>query len=190
MATITSKCPHCGGQIVFETKSKVALCNYCDSIIAIKSINSANNSENYFTKRITPELQYMANFMPSSSFNSKGGLLFINSNEIVFRPHKLNLGSLDESYCELSNICGYKKGILTYLTIYAKDDNSIKEITYAVWEKNIIINNIEYYRQKFYKDKGADIPALTLGNEQPMPASIQPQNFWMEKITNIIGKTL
>lgn len=87
-------------------------------------------------------IRFKANYY--EGLNAIGGTLFIYDYIAVFKPHSINFGDLRERVIPISDIVGYKKGLLTSLHIYLKGG---KDIKLAVWEKNKIINAFEMRRQ-------------------------------------------
>lgn len=70
------------------------------------------------------ELSFKANFY--NGLNAKGGILYIREDTAVFKAHMYNIGDLSEKTIPISEICGYKKGLLTILTIFLVNGKKIK----------------------------------------------------------------
>lgn len=171
---VISKCPHCGAQIVFEEKAKVTACKYCESFIAIQEVaTNDNSSTNYVTKEIIPDLEYLTHYYKNDNEKQKTGYLWITENELLFRPSKLFnfFEDANDRYIRLSDICGYRRcrditsvvGFDTGIFIYIKDGNTVKQRRFEAvsrQSREIILNNIEYYRKQYYITKGEAIPAL------------------------------
>lgn len=155
--TVTSKCPHCGAQIVFEPKSKATICRYCSSMIAIKEVKGSDGPSlsgtlgKFQLKEIVPKYQYLTRrLQPSENlaadfFSSEVGYLYIADEELIFKPDKIdvinNLGinSLDESFIRFDEIRGYRYesfyhtslaqqlGNKTYCHVICTDDGKTKK---------------------------------------------------------------
>lgn len=174
---ITSKCPHCGAQVVFNSGDEVAICKYCDSVIAIQEvapemINSTQPQTETqqqvsqpILREIVPELKYKANHELGG--NAQGGHIWITKHELYFKPHKLNFGDLSKRYIRIQDICGYEKGPLTYLTIFTKKQtpNGVKRgsMELVVWKKQEIINELETRRKLYFEERGLPVPPLDNG---------------------------
>lgn len=132
---IVTKCAHCGAQIHFNHGVEIIKCSYCDSLNVIDSkpvdVTSYQKNRIYldditkqlgaiFSTRelIKPETTFAANHVIGG--NSQGGHLWITDKEVFFKPHRLNFGDLSKRYVKISDIIGYEKGLLTYLTIKTK----------------------------------------------------------------------
>lgn len=160
---ITTKCAHCGAQIVFEDGQEAVICKYCESVNAIpeETVLSESSSENMpILREVFPEVSYAANHQ-ISSLNSQGGHIWITKNELYFKPHKFNVGDLSQRYIRIQDICGYSKGAFTALSILTKKGYEMK---LAVWNKDEIINALESRRQAYYRSKNKSIPPLTTGS--------------------------
>lgn len=102
------------------------------------------------------ELSFKANFY--DGLNAKGGTLYIREDTAVFKAHMYNIGDLSEKTIPISEICGYKKGLLTILTIFLVNGKKIK---LAVWKKDAVIKAIEERRYAIFRQMGKEIPQLT-----------------------------
>ena len=131
--TVTSKCPHCGAQIVFEPKSKATMCRYCTSMIAIKEVKGSDVPslsgflDNFQLKEIVPKYEYWGRYVQSLETDVTGitGYLCISDEEVIFKPDKFDflenglLKSIDDTYIRFDEICGYRyEGI--YITPLAQ----------------------------------------------------------------------
>ena len=96
---------------------------------------------------------YYGSFMSGA----QGGNLHIYEETVVFKPNELNFLDKDSKVIQIRDICGYKKGIMTWLTIYL---NNGTEIKLAVWKKDEIIQTLEARRYAIYKNLGQPIPPL------------------------------
>lgn len=190
--TVTSKCPHCGAQIVFEPKSKATMCKYCSSMIAIKEVKGSDGPSlsgllgNFQLKEIVPKYEYWGRYLlsPETAVN---GYMCLTDEEIVLKPEKLDFldnglfKSFDDSYIRLDEICGYRYeslysnifaqliGYKTYCHVICTNDGETQKehiilITSLPKERNIIFNNIEYFRKQFFIRNGKDVPELTEGD--------------------------
>ena len=190
--TVTSKCPHCGAQIVFEPKSKATICRYCSSMIAIKEVKGSDGPslsgllDNFQLKEIVPKYEYWGRYAlsPETAVN---GYVCLADEEIVFKPEKLDflenglLKSFDDSYIRLDEICGYRYesfyisslaqliGNKTYCHVICTNDGETQKehiilISSLAKERNSIFNNIEYFRKQFFIRNGKDVPELTEGD--------------------------
>ncbi len=102
------------------------------------------------------EISFKANYY--DGFNAKGGTLFIREETAVFKAHMFNIGNLSEKVIHISEICGYKKGLLTLLTIFLNDGRKVK---LAVWKKDAIIHALEERRHFIFQRIGKEIPQLS-----------------------------
>lgn len=132
---IHSNCPNCGAPIELDTEAQAFVCKYCSSIIAVvsESSNSTEKSQQSspILRKVEPELKYQANHQ-ISALNSQGGHLWITKEEVVFKPHSLNVGPMGKRYIRIQDIVGYKKGALTHMSIFTK---SGYEMDIVVWKK-------------------------------------------------------
>lgn len=103
-----------------------------------------------------PELKYKANYYVGDG-NYQGGNLRITSDRVYFKPHSINFGSLKERYIEIEKIIGYKKGALSYMSIFTEGNQEIK---LAVWKKDEIISEIEKRRASIFQSRGMSVPPL------------------------------
>lgn len=189
--TVTSKCPHCGAQIVFEPKSKATICRYCSSMIAIKEVKGSDGPSlsgllgNFQLKEIIPKYEYWGRYVQSPETDVTGitGYLCISDEEVIFKPDKLDflenglLKSIDDTYIRFDEICGYRYNTYyfsfvapkTYYHVICTDDGETKKehiifIASLAKERNSIFNNIEYFRKQFFIRNGKDVPELTEGD--------------------------
>ena len=102
------------------------------------------------------ELSFKANYY--DGLNAKGGTLYIKEETAVFKAHKLNIGDLSEKEIPICDICGYKKGMLTILSIFLNNGSTIK---LAVWKKDVIIKALEERRHAIFRRLGKEIPQLS-----------------------------
>ena len=171
---VTTKCAHCGAQITFDEKEEVAICKYCESVNSIhkKTISYNDETSNITeTKEVLPELKYPANFI-CGFWYTQGGHIWINKEEIYFKPHKLNLGDLSKKYIRIQNICGYEKPIFpfAYINIHTNSGNKI-ELYVNAWERRKILNAIEERRKAYFLTRDLPIPELIKGSYIPTPKS-------------------
>lgn len=97
--------------------------------------------ENDTSAMFPPEVTFKANF--NEGINSIGGKLIITPTQLIFKAHSLNFGDLSDRVFNITDICGYEKGILTFMYILFKDGRKIK---LTVWDKQGIINELEARR--------------------------------------------
>lgn len=97
--------------------------------------------ENNPSATFPPEVTFKANF--NEGINSIGGKLIITPTQLIFKAHSLNFGDLSDRVFNITDICGYEKGILTFMYIRFKDGRKIK---LTVWDKQGIINELEARR--------------------------------------------
>lgn len=103
------------------------------------------------------ELSFKANFY--DGLNVKGGTLYIREDTAVFKVHMYNISDLSEKVIPISEICGYKKGLFTILTIFLTNGKKVK---LAVWKKDAIIKALEERRHTIYRRLGKKIPQLSM----------------------------
>lgn len=96
-------------------------------------------TKNYVT--FPAQIEFKANF--NEGINSIGGKLIISPTQLIFKAHRLNFGDLSDRVYNIADICGYEKGILTFMYILFKDGRKIK---LTVWDKQGIINELEARR--------------------------------------------
>lgn len=165
-------CPNCGAPIELDTESQTFVCKHCSSIIKVVSKNSNSTKISQPTspilQKVEPELRYKANHQVSA-LNAQGGDLWITKEEVVFKPHSLNVGPMNKRYIRIQDIVGYKKGALTHMSIFTK---SGYEMDIVVWKKDEIINEIEKRRIKLFQSKGLPVPPLQYGSELCSPSNI------------------
>jgi len=87
------------------------------------------------------ELSFKANFY--DGLNAKGGTLYIREDTTVFKAHIYNIGDLSEKVIPISEIGGYKKGLLT---IFNNIPHQWKESQTAIWKKEAIIKALKERR--------------------------------------------
>lgn len=160
----TYVCPNCGAPVQEEMNTQAFICKFCSSIIAVTP-RTANQIETDHTdlpilRKVEPELKFQANHQVSA-LNAQGGHLWITMNEVIFKPHSLNVGSLGKRYIRIQDVVGYKKGPLTKMTIITKSGYEMK---LAVWKKDEIINEIEKRRINYFQSQGLPIPPLQYGD--------------------------
>lgn len=86
-------------------------------------------------------IEYNANF--NEGINSIGGKIIITPTQLIFHPHKINLGDLSDRIYEISQISDCETGPLTFLYIHFLDGSKIK---LTVWNKSEIIEQLESRR--------------------------------------------
>ena len=87
-------------------------------------------------------LQFKANL--NEGMLSTGGNLVITPTQLIFRPHAINVGNRNHRVYEISEIVGYKKGMLTFMDILFRNGLTIK---LTVWNKQKIIDELEARRK-------------------------------------------
>lgn len=102
-----------------------------------------------------PEIEFKANL--NKGFTSKGGKLIITPEQLIFRPHAVNIGNRDESVYEIKDITGYNRGVLTFMHIYFRNAQRVK---FVVWDKGGVIEALELRRQAYFKSRGIEVPQL------------------------------
>lgn len=160
---LPSACPNCGGSFELDTECEAFICQYCNSIIAYTPRAIAEKEDIPELRQVEPELEFPANHVLGRG-NTQGGHLWITEHEVVFKPHRFNLGPLGKRYIKIEDVVGYSKGILTFMSIFTKDGY---EMELAVWDKDEIINEIEKRRDKYYKKHGLPTPQLRAGSVRP-----------------------
>lgn len=108
--------------------------NVCPSAIQVAQ---PHISPNIFPDRI----EYKANL--NKGLHSIGGKIIITPTQLIFHPHNVNFGDLNDRVFEISQISGYEKGNLTFLYISFLNGTRIK---LAVWDKSEIISQLEARR--------------------------------------------
>lgn len=104
------------------------------------------------------EVSFQANYYFGSFMSgAQGGRLHIYAEITVFKPHILNIGTKDEYTIPIRDFCGYKKGMLTWFTIYLNNGTDVK---LAVWKKDEIIQALEARRYAIYSKHGQPAPPL------------------------------
>lgn len=66
---------------------------------------------------------------------------------------------MSEKVIPISEICGYKKGLFTILTMFLTNGKKVK---LAVWKKDAIIKALEERRHTIYRRLGKKIPQLSM----------------------------
>lgn len=102
------------------------------------------------------ELSFLANCFVG--LNAVGGKLYIREEVAVFKAHQFNFGDMREKTIPIADISGYKKGMMTFLTIFLRNGEQTK---FAVYDKDGIINALEVRRHALYQKIGQQPPALT-----------------------------
>lgn len=107
------------------------------------------------------EISFQANYYYGSVLSgAQGGTLHIYDDEVAFRPNGFNLFDKAEKKFHIHDICGYKKGMLTILTIFLKNGTEVKLAVFG--KKDEIIRALEKRRYAFYKKLGQPVPSLKL----------------------------
>ena len=91
-------------------------------------------------------IEFMANF--NEGLNSIGGKIIITPTQLIFHPHCVNFGDLNDCVFEICQISGYEKGILSFMYISFLDGSRIK---LTVWKKSEIIAQLEARRTSLIK---------------------------------------
>lgn len=92
------------------------------------------------------QIEFNANF--NEGINSIGGKIIITPTQLIFHAHKLNFGNLSDRIFEIRDICGYEKGVLSFMYIQFINGHKIK---LTVWNKTKIINELEARRNQLIK---------------------------------------
>lgn len=92
------------------------------------------------------QIEFNANF--NEGINSIGGKIIITPTQLIFHAHKLNFGNLSDRIFEIRDICGYEKGVLSFMYIQFISGYKIK---LTVWNKTKIINELESRRNQLIK---------------------------------------
>ena len=157
---VNSNCPTCGAPIEIDQDAQAFICKYCSSVVAViprtPSQIEESKTELPILRKVEPELKYQANHQISAS-NAQGGHLWITKDEVVFKPHALNVGPLGKRYIRIQDVVGYKKGGLTHMSIFTK---SGYKMNLVVWKKDEIINEIEKRRVNHFRSQGLPVPSL------------------------------
>lgn len=157
---VNSNCPNCGAPIEIDQDAQAFICKYCSSVVAViprtPSQIEESKTELPILRKVEPELKYLANHQVSA-LNAQGGHLWITKDEVVFKPHALNVGPLGKRYIRIQDVVGYKKGALTHMSIFTK---SGYEMDIVVWKKDEIINEIEKRRVNHFQSQGLPVPSL------------------------------
>ena len=157
---VNSNCPNCGAPIEIDQDAQAFICKYCSSVVAViprtPSQIEESKTELPILRKVEPELKYQANHQVSA-LNAQGGRLWITKDEVVFKPHALNVGPLGKRYIRIQDVVGYKKGALTHMSIFTK---SGYEMDIVVWKKDEIINEIEKRRVNHFQSQGLPVPSL------------------------------
>ena len=102
---------------------EATICKYCDAVNAIPLIGLKTNTtessssiakDEVILREVLSQVKYEANHQDSAS-NSLGGHIWITDHELYSKPHSINLSDLSKRYIRIQDICGYEKGILTYI---------------------------------------------------------------------------
>ena len=177
MATLISKCPHCGAQITFDEESKAVVCQYCSSVIAIenrrKHFNAKDSSNGLVLRELFPECKFKGWYYNEPEAPTQRGTLCITENELYFTPNKFTnlLDDYSDKIIALSDICGYQicdnpsaSGADAGIIFYIQEGGEIKEKRFEIpgtkSDRDNLMNNIEYYRKKYYVNNHQEIPAL------------------------------
>ena len=155
---VNSNCPNCGAPIEIDQDAQAFICKYCSSVVAVRTPSQIEESKTELPilRKVEPELKYQANHQVSA-LNAQGGHLWITKDEVVFKPHALNVGPLGKRYIRIQDVVGYKKGALTHMSIFTK---SGYEMDIVVWKKDEIINEIEKRRVNHFQSQGLPVPSL------------------------------
>lgn len=94
------------------------------------------------TAQFPSSIEYKANF--NEGLNSIGGKIIITPTQLIFHPHSINFGNLQDRVYEIAQILGYEKGILTFMHISFVNGERIK---LTVWNKTEIIEQLEARRK-------------------------------------------
>ena len=111
------ECPNCGAPLLeIDPTTEAFVCKFCSSIIAV-DMKKPNQTETVdmelpSLRKVEPELRYMANLrLPAADGShqksltlSQGGHLWITKDEVVFKPHSLNIGPLNKSYIRIQKV--------------------------------------------------------------------------------------
>lgn len=143
------KCPNCGAQIIDESLfctecgkpiPQVNVCPHCGESVNEGEVSCSKCGQ--MIKSSFPDfIEHKANF--NSGLNSIGGKIVITPTQLIFRAHAFNIGNHNDRIFEIKDIVGYKKGMLTFLYVSFSNGEDIK---LSVWEKDLIINQLEERR--------------------------------------------
>lgn len=110
------------------------------------------------TQQQFQNLSFQANYYFGSFMSgAQCGYLNIYDELFVFKPIAINFGEKSDKAFSIRDICGYKKGILTWFTIYL---NIGTEVKLAVWKKDEIIQALEARRSAIFRKYGQIVPQL------------------------------
>ena len=201
MATITSKCPHCGAQITYDEKSKTIVCQYCSSVIAVqKNTNSIDVSN--VLHRIFPLHEFIAAYYDTPESKQQTVYLWISDDGLFFKPMKiLNLfGDTTDKFISFADICSYQKyDENTYgndfgFIISIKENDKMIERRVEIYglrrDRDNILNNIEYYRKQYFIKNGQCTPDLEDGSYIPLGNQLIDMRFSANKIMTYLYKIL
>lgn len=173
MATITSKCPYCGAQIVFNDDDKLVVCKYCSSAIEIKS----NGTSNFTLKKVALAFEFLGYYFESPESTYTTGTLELTEDDIILRPSRLLNRNLSEVTINIHDICGYAKcrdsvtllglilGFDTGIILSIKEGEEIKKIRFEIGlgnrsDRDNLLNNIEYFRKQYFTKRNQKVPEL------------------------------
>ena len=150
-------CANCGANLNYRADSPVAICQFCDSVNVIESINTpiiqpvnslSVESPPNFVKELQPRVmfpqkKYTANYYPNFGI-VQSGKLWIANTEIFFKPWAIRI-DLSMTFMKISDIISMVKtsetlGLRPILTINAKSGQSMK---LHIWSRDEIILEIE-----------------------------------------------
>lgn len=207
MATVTSKCPHCGAQITFDSKDKLVTCEYCASKIEITGKQGAEgevfnlvlkNTSDFIKKNIVTAREFLGKYWESPEYDittntarlSDGitGTVKLTDDALIFTPSRvINMfnNHATKTIVNISDICGYKKfSIDEYdrgILFFYKADEEIKKIMFSIFGFDItrdkFLNNVEYFRKQYFFKRRLPIPDLM--EESDGVIAKVPVNMWI-----------
>lgn len=118
------------------------LSNASSNIAKQEEAQECISKDNLFPSQI----EFNANF--NEGINSIGGKIIITPTQLIFHAHKLNFGNLSDRIFEIRDICGYEKGVLSFMYIQFINGHKIK---LTVWNKTKIINELEARKNQLIK---------------------------------------
>lgn len=130
--------------IIMEKRAALRkrLSNASSNIAKPEDAQECISKDNLFPSQI----EFNANF--NEGINSIGGKIIITPTQLIFHAHKLNFGNLSDRIFEIRDICGYEKGVLSFMYIQFINGYKIK---LTVWNKAKIINELEARRNQLIK---------------------------------------
>ena len=139
-------CANCGANLNYRVGSPVAICQYCDSVNVIDSVNTpiikpvnslSVDSPPNFVNELKPRVMLPREKFRAACYNhgTQGGFLWVADTEIFFKPNFLNF-DYSRTYMKIADIVTLKPtsllfGLPKYLTIIDKNGNRIELQSYS-----------------------------------------------------------